>query len=330
MSKKLLIIGAGISGVTLAHYAHLEGIETTIIDGNAPNTASKIAAGVINPLSMSRKKVIWKGEEFAKEAWRFYKSIDNGFIAKERMFFYGNSQKEINEWETSNANERGFLEYKMDNSAYGGFEIVNSGWIDSRRYLKTLDNLKVHQGFGEINLDKDLPELKKEYDWVVLATGFDGIGNLQQLYRSDLFKPVLGDVLTVKINNVNRFTHFEGIFIIPMEEHGIFKLGSTYIHGFTSTEPQEKNKLTLLQKAKDQNIEVVSVLKHETAVRPASFDRFPLIGAIERQQKLFLFSGMGSRALLYSPLMAKQLLELMQFNISVWKEVDLRRALPKT
>jgi|GEM_PF-2888884 len=329
MSKKLLIIGAGISGATLAHCAQKAGIETTIVDSNALVTASKVAAGVINPLSMSRKKVIWRGEEFANEAWRFYHSIDNGFIAKERMFFECKSQKELNDWEASNASERGFLKYKRHN-LLEGFEIVNSGWIDSKKYLRTLDSINIEQQESNIDLPQDIPNLIQKYDWVILATGFDGIGNFQRDYRTDLFKPVLGDVLTVRISNVHQFMHYEGIFVIPLAEKGLFKLGSTYIHGYSSSEPQEKNKQLLLQKAKEQNIYIIDVVKHETAIRPASFDRFPLIGLMKGQQNLYLFSGMGSRCLLYAPLMAKQLVDLIQNGTPVWKEVNVERAVSVT
>ena len=70
-----LIVGQGISGTWLSYYLEKEGKSFIVIDNNCPNSSSKIAAGIINPVTGRRHVEVWMAEEILPFAWHAYNQI---------------------------------------------------------------------------------------------------------------------------------------------------------------------------------------------------------------------------------------------------------------
>ena len=72
MQVEFLIVGQGISGTFLSYYLKKENKSFLVIDNNNPNTASRIAAGIINPVTGRRIVKTWMIDElipFVKNAY---------------------------------------------------------------------------------------------------------------------------------------------------------------------------------------------------------------------------------------------------------------------
>ncbi len=319
---KIAIIGAGISGTTLYHTAKQLGFTATIFDIQKQNTASKIAAGIINPIAISRKKVLWRGEDFADFAWNFYKEHNSKAIRPQRMTFKVSNQKEANDWDFSDAMERGFLECQKIENEYL-YTILKSGWIETKDYLN-LEPIRAHIAHNEI-----INNFSNQFDAIILATGNDLIHDfLAENYRKDILMPLLGDILTLAIPNQINFLHTEGVFLLPTE-NGVNKLGSTYIKDAASDTPQEEHKNLLLDKFAKFGLNYTKLIAHQSAFRPSTFDRNAIIGLIKGYKNVYSFTGMGSRAYLYSPLLALQLLQNINTGKALWPEVDIKRGIKK-
>src|SRR5688572_9117860 len=77
MQVDYLIIGQGISGTWLSYYLQKEGRSFLVIDNNDRNAASRLAAGIINPVTGRRHVKVWMAEEIIPFAQEAYSMIGN-------------------------------------------------------------------------------------------------------------------------------------------------------------------------------------------------------------------------------------------------------------
>src|SRR4249920_1667894 len=75
MKVDVLIIGQGICGTFLSYYLQKEGKSFLIIDDNNSNSSSKIAAGIINPVTGRRLVTVWMVDDVLPFAWKAYNEI---------------------------------------------------------------------------------------------------------------------------------------------------------------------------------------------------------------------------------------------------------------
>lgn len=321
MVKQIAIMGGGIAGVTLAWQAHYAGYTVHLFDEVDHKSPSRVAAGIINPLSFNRKKPMWNSANFTEETWSFFNKFNAPFVYPQEMEVVINSAKQKNDWATSVANEQGWINWNKDGTT---ITIKGSGRIGTEDFLTHLPCFDFNIENSRVDLST---LLDADYERVVVATGkFDfSLEHLQ--FRSDIFRPVLGDILEVELVNNYPFSHLEGLFIIPLEKKGTYLLGSTYIHEFTSSEPTHERADLLVHKAFLQGVNIKKIVAHRAAVRPAVYDRMPLVGNIKRN--LDVFVGMGSRGLFHAPLLAKQLVNHWQGKEALFPMVDIKRCLIK-
>ena len=301
--KKVAIVGGGIAGTVLAWTALQRNWDVTLFNQEKKNTPSQVAGGLLNPLSISRKKLIFKGGEFIKNAISFYSALPHHstffFDVEMKIIYQG--LKEYNNWQTSDAAEKGFIK-----SVGEDIYIKNSAWINT---INLIDKGTFDSGIQYVSQKIDsFQSLEKQFDAVLLATGFLP-NEFTGFLRSDVFRPVLGDIFIIQSSKKYEFCHLEGAFIIPLGNNK-YCTGSTYVNDFDSLEPSPSRANSFLNKLVNQDIEIEALLEHRVAVRPATFDRFPLVGNIK--SNIYSFTGMGSRALLHAPLLAQQLLEVVE------------------
>ena len=75
MTVDYLIIGQGVSGTFLSYYLEKENKSFLVIDDNQPNSPSRIAAGIINPVTGRRMVSVWMAEEILPAAWKAFTEI---------------------------------------------------------------------------------------------------------------------------------------------------------------------------------------------------------------------------------------------------------------
>src|SRR5687768_3964973 len=70
-----LIIGQGISGTWLSYYLHRQNRTFLVIDNNDPAASSRLAAGVINPVTGRRHVEVWMADQVLPYAWNAYHEL---------------------------------------------------------------------------------------------------------------------------------------------------------------------------------------------------------------------------------------------------------------
>ena len=72
---KFLIVGAGLSGITVAIQLIRKGANVTLID-NGINFSSHVAAGMINPFVFRRMTKSWRVDDFIPNLKAFYRGME--------------------------------------------------------------------------------------------------------------------------------------------------------------------------------------------------------------------------------------------------------------
>jgi glycine/D-amino acid oxidase-like deaminating enzyme len=120
------------------------------------------------------------------------------------------------------------------------------------------------------------------------------------------------------------------------EETGELLVGATYdrktLDGIVDDRPAVlEAKMTLVDRFRELlappiRNSPIEVLGHRAAVRPASYDRHPLIGQHRTHGSMFCLNGLGSKGSLMSPLLADTLLNSIVGQL-IPKEWDWNRML---
>ncbi len=76
MQTDILIVGQGICGTFLSHWLEQEGLSYIVIDEQRPSTASKAAAGIINPVTGRRIVKTWMIDELLPFAFDAYRQMN--------------------------------------------------------------------------------------------------------------------------------------------------------------------------------------------------------------------------------------------------------------
>jgi glycine/D-amino acid oxidase-like deaminating enzyme len=76
MTPRLLIIGGGLAGTTLAWQLHQRGAPFLVVDRDEPQTSSKVAAGLITPITGMRLVLNWRIDTLFPEATAFYQQLE--------------------------------------------------------------------------------------------------------------------------------------------------------------------------------------------------------------------------------------------------------------
>ena len=75
MQVEFLIIGQGISGTFLSYYLQKANRSFLVIDNQESNSASRVAAGIINPVTGRRIVDTWMIGEILPFAWNAYQQL---------------------------------------------------------------------------------------------------------------------------------------------------------------------------------------------------------------------------------------------------------------
>ena len=82
MQVDYLIIGQGLCGTMLSWFLHKEGKTFIVIDDNNENSSSRIAAGIINPVTGRRYAYTWMIDEIMGFATETYEEMGRAMNSK--------------------------------------------------------------------------------------------------------------------------------------------------------------------------------------------------------------------------------------------------------
>jgi glycine oxidase len=344
--RKILVVGAGLSGVSVSIHLLQRGVDVTMVD-NGKNASSLVAAGIMNPLVFRRMTKGWRVDDFVPYCKAFYSSIE----AESTTSFFENlpirrlfSTEHERELWLKKQNREDFQDYMTplteedDNysrslNPFGSGRIKNAFAVHPTRFMPAAHQVVTQKGGQIIREDFDYSSLKGteykgvSYDDVIFCEGYLISNN--PWFSFVPVNPTKGEVLTVhsevlpEDESLNR-----KCFNLPLGDKK-FKIGSTIDWNNTSLEPTEAGKAEILEKLSYIIEEEVEIVKHQAGVRPGPHDRRPYIGSHPEHTNYHVFNGLGSKGYLLCPLLAKEFVEWMLDGQELDPEVRVERVLPK-
>ena len=334
------IIGRGLAGAVLVEVLRDRGSAVRVFDKPQAGNASRVAAGVVNPVVLRRTVLSWRADHLLPVAERFYRDMEERYgvklwhpIPMARLF--GN-EREREAWQLK-CSETGLAPFLSTDEvmpigigqvlAPHGYGVVKRcAWLDVPAFLAAQRDRLLAEG----SLVEDAAPEPGADELTVHCTGsFSGVPGLV---------PVKGELLTVRIPGLDLRTmvHRRG-FLLPLgDDH--YRLGSTFVWENVWSGPTEKAKQELLQRLSQITPLPVEVIDHHAGVRPASRDRRPILGRLsppspqghppnggDPAERGAVFNGLGSRGVLLAPWCAMHLADHLLLGAPLDPEVDLAR-----
>lgn len=101
---EVLIVGQGLAGTLLAFELHLAGLDVCIVNNPQKSTATRVAAGMVNPLVFKRMTKSWMVDELLPVMKKRYRVLEE--LLRERFYFDLPMTKPLSEQETALWQER--------------------------------------------------------------------------------------------------------------------------------------------------------------------------------------------------------------------------------
>jgi glycine oxidase len=340
-----IIVGQGIAGSVLALSLIKAGYRICVIDKQNLSLSSRIAAGIWNPVVFKRLAKSWLADDVVPELIRFYEYFEKErnatFVHRRFILKPFSEEQEKTLWLNKAKSENEFL----DKSIYENFKVTDTysiksyskvlqaGNIDVATFLDATKNYlyKHHQLIEESFDHHDLKQTENgvEYKSVSAKHIIFCEGHLiskNPYFNWIPFKPAKGEVLTIVCHDLylDNSIFNKGFFIMPLGNN-TYKVGATYEWENLNDIPTESKKQELIAKLNSVISTPYQIVKHEAGVRPSVIDRRPVIGCHPNFSNVYVFNGLGTKAVMLAPYFAKQLVEFIQYGSALEEEVNPSR-----
>lgn len=340
-----LIVGQGIAGSLLAWFLQKANQPFMIIDNGHQNASSKIAAGIINPITGRRFVKSWMIEEllpFAKETYLEIQAELGLDVWKELdiiRFFSNNA--EGNNWLTKTtwegydkylnktSDELNLDKFIHDEAGYGG---VRGAQVDLNIIITAFQKYFLNKGqliqeqfdYSQLMIENNGISYKNiKAKKILFCEGYSAFKN--PWFSHLPYESAKGEVLILRIPSL-QITDIikKHLFIVPIEKD-LFWFGSNYEWDDLTEEPTEKGKKDLIEQLKGILKVDYEIVDHLAAVRPVLKDRRPVIGLHPEYPQIGILNGLGTKGTSIGPYWAAQMVNYLHKNETIEVEIDVKR-----
>jgi glycine/D-amino acid oxidase-like deaminating enzyme len=344
MYVDFLLIGQGICGTFLSWCLQKEGYSFLVIDEEQPDTASKVAAGIINPVTGRRIVKTWMIDEVMPFAWQQYTKLGNqlqitAIEQKDIIDFFPTPQmkhafarryEEDTQYLSIQGDPDLWKDYFQYDFGYGSITpcyLVNlPELLPAYRRLLQSNNQLLEEKFdtNQLRITGDKIQYKDISARAVIFC--DGISSFNNPWFANLpFAPNKGEVLLVEASDMPTQHIFKkGINWVPWSKN-IFWVGSSYEWEFTDDQPTTAFRDRTMAALKQWIKAPVRLLDHKASVRPATLERRPFVGFHPALPGIGIFNGMGTKGCSLAPFFAQQLVQHIHNQKPLQAEADIKR-----
>ncbi len=320
-----IIVGQGLAGTTLAWHLHDAGQRVLLIDPDNPVSSSKIAAGLMTPLTGRRFALSGRYNTLFLYARAFYQRIE---AVTGQSFFHDRvgvrlfqSEDERQHWLKRSA-EPALQPYLLQpkpvpllDAAFGahgrdGIAMVTAQ-LDvpeflaaSRARLPNVTRTLDWQRDVELANDQSIAVAGHVTRCLISCEGYAATAN--PYFSQVPFKAAKGEILTVRLEQPLPPTVVHcGVWIAPTAQEGVVKVGSTYDWATLDQRPTRFARDDIERKLQAVLTKPYTVIDHEAAVRPIIQQSKPVMGLHPTHRQLGFFNGLGSKGSVHAPWYAK-------------------------
>ena len=358
MMKDVLVIGQGISGTFLTWWLEQKSLSFAVIDEERPSTASRAAAGLINPVTGRRIVKTWMIDELLSFAENAYASIGGELqispLKPARVIdFFPTVQMRLAFLKRLEEDPQ-YLELPADEKAWNaqfrydlGYGMITHCYLADlpgllpawRRHLLQ-QNVLDQSPFDPASLIIEKEQILYRDITARHIIFCDGIESFDSPYFSRLpFAPNKGEALILDIPDwspgpaaplsdpsltpaVPIFK--KGMTLAPWKD-GLFWVGSSYEWSFSDPNPTEAFLQRTEALLKDWLKPSFRILDHIASVRPATLERRPFAGFHPLHPRVGILNGMGTKGCSLAPYFAHQLVEHIVNGKAIRPDADVRR-----
>ena len=318
-----IVIGQGLAGTTLAWRLRQRGQSVVVIDREQGVSASRIAAGLITPVTGKRLAKSSRWDTLHPAALAFYRTIerdtDSGLLHQKPALRLFLDEAERDEYRKHSVGMLAGLVRKARFNRewfiapHGAFEMPDAARLDVALYLEaSREAFEREQSYLRADVDpaRDLelstdvvrlPRLNLKARFIVFCRGF--APDADPWFGSIRFNAAKGEILTVRIAGFTeeRVVH-RGIWLAPLGG-GLFRVGSTYEWDDLDDSPTPERRAEIESRLRQFLRLPFEVIDHRAAVRPVIDAGFPVLGRHPREPRLAYFNGPRVKGLVAGPLL---------------------------
>ena len=345
MQVEFIIVGQGISGTFLSWYLHKAGKSFLVIDNNKPDTASRVAAGIINPVTGRRIVKTWMIDDLIPFCQKAYaelgQDLDISTITEKNIIdFFPTSQMQETFMERK-GEDSSFLHLPSNDNEFSsffnyefGYGIIRPAFITHNENILPAWRKRLEKTSRLIEEDFDFSQLRiasekfcnKEIiaDKIIFCDGIAGMGN--SYFQQLPFAFNKGEMLLIEAKDLTA-THIfkKGLMIAPLLEKGIFWVGTNYLWDYRDHLPTKEFRMKTEQLLMNWLKVPFKTVDHKAAIRPATIERRPFVGMHPLHPNMGLLNGMGAKGSSLAPYFAKQLVDHLLFKKDILPEADIKR-----
>lgn len=339
-----IIVGLGLAGIAFCEQLEKAG-KTFVVYDSGKDGASRVAAGLYNPVILKRYTLPWRAVEQFDLAIPFYQSLEKklgvSFMTTMPVQKVFSSIEDQNNWFAASdkpslerfvsprlvKNDSDYIQAPFD---YG--EVLETGKVAIKKlqsayekYLTQGDKLNIDK-FKYSNITLGINEVQYEKYTAQKIVFAEGYGVKQNPYFKNL--PLVGnkgEYLIIKAPHLQLDAAIKtSFFIVPLGNE-LYKVGATYNWDDKNSLPTATAREELIEKLKTLITCNYEIVDQEAGMRPTTGDRRPLLGIHPKHPQLALLNGLGTRGIMASPLLAKHLFDYIERGKELPEEIDIKR-----
>ena len=350
MDCDYLIVGQGLAGAVLGWQLHFHGRKVIFIDRGEDITASKIAAGLINPITGRRASLTWRWAEFHPAATAFYQqvesTVDGTFLRQNSLVRFIRDAAELDRWTKTLTNDHAraclsdpqpvpLVNDSLVDPGIDGIELETAYTLDipgfltaSRAFFDTRSEeidvaTQVMPRSNAVEVDSDRGQILCRK--MLFCQGADA-RRMNPYFDWVPFNCAKGEILTIRCEALageQRVLNGPGWIAPAPGSPDLFRAGSTYTHRDLTPIPTREGRQAIEEKLGTLLRVDFEVVDHRAAIRPIIRHSRALAGLHPTHSSLGFFNGLGSKGSLNAPALAAKLVAHLEQRQPLDNEIDL-------
>jgi glycine/D-amino acid oxidase-like deaminating enzyme len=345
MTVDYLIIGQGIAGTWLSYYLDRQGASILVIDNAAPNSSSRLAAGVINPVTGRRHVTVWMDDVLLPFANQGYAAIGS------ELGITAISQTDIIDLFPTAQMRQSFAERSEAGASYISLEDDDHAWSEyfeyslgsgmiSPVYTVHLESLLSTWRKSLLKKQQLLQETFQPEELLVTQDGIrygdisarkilfcNGSQSASYSFFERLpFAPNKGELLILEIPGLPKTNIYKkGMVLVPMEHQDRWWLGSNYAWAFEDEQPTSQFREQAESLLRHWLKLPYRLIDQLAGIRPATLERRPFVGLHPVIASIGILNGFGTKGCSLAPYFAHQLASHLMNGSPIQADADIHR-----